>query len=363
MNLKCKMILQEYKDNLETYNVIADLVKKKLEDAVKELGMLINSVETRVKTEKSLTGKLELKGDKYQSITDITDIVGARVVTFYADEVDKIAVIVEKTFDIDWDNSIDKRRIYNVDQFGYMSLHYICSIPETMYKDEKYPLLNTVKFEIQLRSTLQHVWASITHDTGYKSDVEVPKKYLRELNRLAGLLEIADDNFIQIRNSLGEYRRRIKQIVKDGDFSDVELTIDSYEAYLENGGFRFLNERIASINNMEIEEISHRSYLKVFKKLGFKTLKDLDDFVTNYSDLAYDFSVRQFSGKDIDIITSDAGPLALMVVFLLSNDMGENIIKQCLDSIYGPRKTNVKQAHRLTLIGKSMGLVKEEEEE
>lgn len=363
MDLHTEMILDEYKENLETFNIIKRVVLEHLNQYVKDFGSIVNSVEARIKTEKSLKGKLELKGDKYTSLEDITDIVGARVVTFYNDEVDKFAAQIERSFDVDWENSIDKRKVYKVDQFGYMSLHYICRIPEEMFKDEAHPNVNKYRFEIQLRSTLQHTWATIYHDTGYKNDVEVPKEVLRNLNRLAGLLELADDKFVEIRNYLSEYRRRIKQIVKDGDFSQVELNIDTFNAYLENGGFDILNRRIATINNMEIEEISLRNFLKVFKSLGFQTLKDLDDFKKNYADLAYEFSIRQFSGKDIDIISNATGPLNLCIVYVLSRDMGENVVKMILDRVYGERKSNINQAARLTKIGKSMGLVKEPEED
>ncbi|MCR4879765.1 MAG: (p)ppGpp synthetase [Bacilli bacterium] len=363
MDLHAEMLLEEYKENLETFEIIKKIVLEQLNMYVKNFGSIVNSVEARIKTEKSLAGKLELKGDKYQTIFDITDLVGARVVTFYNDEVDKFAAQVEKSFIIDWDNSIDKRKMYAVDQFGYMSLHYICSIPEKMYKDEAHPNVNKFKFEIQLRSNLQHTWATIYHDTGYKNDVEVPREYLRNLSRLAGLLELADDKFVEIRTSLDDYRRRVKQVVKSGDFSKVELNIDSFNAYLDNGGFKDLNKKIATINNMEIEEISLRNFLVVFKNMGFATLKQLDDMTKQYSDMAYEFAIRQFTGKDIDIISNATGPLYLCVVYVLSNDMGEHVVKRILDRVYGERKSNVNQARRLTNIGKSMGLVKGIEEQ
>lgn len=358
MDLKCEMILAEYKEKMPLFKKIQEIVMNECKQFVKDYNTIVNSIESRIKTEKSLAGKLELKGYKYNSIFDITDIVGARIVTFYMDEIDKFAAKIEANFEIDWDNSIDKRKMHNIDQFGYMSLHYICSIPKTLYFDPNNPEINQIKFEIQLRSTLQHSWASITHDTGYKSDVEIPKEYLRSFSRLAGLLELADDLFCQLRNSIDDYRRRVKLIIKDGKFENLELNIDSFNAYLEYGGFNDLNKRIATIRNMDIEETSLDNFLKVFKSFNFKTLKDLDDLVKNYSELAYEFSVRQFADKDIDIISSATGPLALCIVFVMSKNLGEIIIKKVLDMIYGERSINERTAKRFMKIGYTMGLIR-----
>ena len=359
MDLHIEQLLSEYKENLPIYKKIQKIVEAKLNSYATSFKTLINSINSRIKTEKSLEGKLKLKGAKYATIYDVTDIVGLRIVTLYSDDVDKFAAKIEQTFDIDWDNTQDKRKLYNIDQFGYMSLHYICRIPKEMHYDEAYPQINEIRFEIQIRSVLQHAWATIEHDTGYKSDVEIPKEYLRALNRLAGLLELADQSFCDIKNSLDDYRRRVRQIVSSGNLAEVDLNGDSLRIYTENGGFNTLNKRIATINNMEIQEVSLDCFVKVFKAFGFKTLKDVDEFVKEYFDLAYEFSVRQFDGKDIDIITSITGPLYLSVVFILSKGMGAPIIKTLLDYVYGERKGNEKQASRLTETGKSMGLYKD----
>lgn len=358
MDAHTEMILEQYQENLETFNLISQVLQEQLLGYVKEFKSIVNSVETRVKTYESLKGKLELKGYKYNSIEDITDIVGGRVVTFYSDEVDKFAASIEQNFEIDWDNSIDKRKIYNIDQFGYMSLHYIVRIPKEMYYNRDFPKVNEFRIEIQLRSNLQHTWATIHHDTGYKNDVEIPKVYLRSLNRLAGLLELADESFCEIKNEIEDYRRRMKTILKEGHLEDIELNIDSFNAFIENGGFSMLNNKIATINNMEIEEVSLRNFLVVFKAFGFTTLKDLDTFTNENFIQAYEFCVRQFANTDIDIISSATGPLALCVVYIVSHDMGEQVIKKLLDALYGERKSNERQAARLMKIAVSMGLVK-----
>lgn len=171
--------MEEYLENKPAFELMKEFVIKTLRDMFSDNGMLVVNVEGRVKEEKSLAGKLELKGSKYTDLSDITDILGARVITFYSSEVDKIGSMIEKTFEIDWENSVDKRKALATDQFGYMSLHYICRIPKSLYSVEEYPQINEYRFEIQMRTALQHVWATVYHDTGYKSNVEVPKVYIR----------------------------------------------------------------------------------------------------------------------------------------------------------------------------------------
>ena len=90
---------------------------------VKESGIQTLSIEHRVKSESSLAAKLVRSGDWYQKFEDLTDILGARVICFFNDEVDKLGKMVEEKFTVDRENSSDKRAIIKADSFGYLSLH------------------------------------------------------------------------------------------------------------------------------------------------------------------------------------------------------------------------------------------------
>ena len=83
-------------------------------------GIKIINVNKRVKTLESLSDKLIKKQSKYNDINEITDIVGVRVITLFSDDVDGVARIVESEFDVDIENSIDKRKSESPDKFGYM---------------------------------------------------------------------------------------------------------------------------------------------------------------------------------------------------------------------------------------------------
>ena len=162
--------MEQYHERIAVYERLSHLADEALRHALDAQHVKVTAMEHRIKTKSSLAGKLELKGGKYQTLDDVTDIVGLRVVTFYSADVDKVAAIVNEAFVVDRRNSVDKRKQHRLDSFGYNSLHYICRLPKTIVDDPEMPLLNELRFEIQMRTALQHVWSTLDHDTGYKDD-------------------------------------------------------------------------------------------------------------------------------------------------------------------------------------------------
>jgi len=346
LDLHCTMMLEEYREEVPMFNRLKNLVLEKLKECLHKNNLIVSGVEGRVKQEDSLAGKLELKGHKYKALTDITDLVGARVITFYIEEVDKIAALVDSIFEVDWENSVDKRKLLGKDTFGYMSLHYVCRIPKEMYSDPEYPSLNKFRFEIQIRTALQHVWANMNHDTGYKSGVEVPMEYIRSLTRLAGLLELADDEFSRIRKDLTEYRRKVAKLVTDGNFDAVSLDGDSLRNYLALDPFGSLNSKIAAINQAEIQTLSGMPYLRPMRNLGLRTLGDVERMRKDCWMKAYQLAVHQISGTDLDIIASTLGLQNVCLVYAAERG-GVKEVERFLDGLNGPSKYNAESAERI----------------
>ncbi len=332
----CRAILQEYEDNLPRFREVEAQVRDTLRRTLQDAGLAVAAIESRVKGYDSLAGKLELKGHKYKSLANLTDILGLRVITFYIDDVDKVASAVERLFTIDWENSVDKRKIHEIDSFGYLSLHYICSIPDFPYR-----------FEIQMRTLLQHAWANMDHDTGYKSGVEIPRRYLRNMSRLAGMLELVDDEFSKIRIELTDYRRRVQALVRSGNLDEVPIDGDTFRSYMDLDPFAQLNKRIASMNQAEIQDVSLMPYLSVFKSIGLKTLGDIDRMIKDYSEGAYQIACYQIGLTDLDIISSSIGPQDLCIAYILKNGGGKAGIKHMFDLLNGESGNNDMMAEML----------------
>jgi ppGpp synthetase/RelA/SpoT-type nucleotidyltranferase len=113
--------------------------------------------------------------------------------------------MVEREFVVDRTNSVDKRTLLDPDRFGYQSLHYVAALSVARTGLAEYGRFTGLRVEIQIRSTLQHAWAEIEHDLGYKSAAGVPRDIRRRFSRIAGLLELADEEFSVIRRDLDAY--------------------------------------------------------------------------------------------------------------------------------------------------------------
>ncbi len=345
MDLHCEMILDEYREAIPVLEHMRQDVLTMLREALDRSGLIVTAIEARIKTEESLRGKLALKGSKYATLSDITDILGARIITFYTDDVDRIAAMAEQLFEIDWDNSVDKRTLHQLDSFGYNSLHYICKLPGYDFR-----------FELQLRTTLQHAWAAINHDIGYKTGVEIPREYLRRINRLAGILEMADDEFSRIRSEITDYRRRVRQLVQNGKLDDVQLDGDTFNSYLQARPFDALNKRIAAINQAEIQEVPLIRYLRVFNAFGCKTLGDVQRLVKQYEKDAYRLARHQLGNTDLDIISSAVGVQNICIVCIIATGGGKMGLVRFFDAINGHNAQNEAIAEMTFNLAKSIQL-------
>lgn len=352
-----EMLLSEFHELRPHLEQLSEGVYKHLCNVLKEQGIELDVIEHRVKTEKSLAGKLAKKGDKYHQLSDVTDLVGLRIVTFYTDDVDKVAAIVKNLFKVDWQNSVDKRKLHELNSFGYNSLHYVCRLRDGQQIVDSASPVARVPFEIQMRTALQHAWSAIEHDIGYKGAVKLPPEFRRQFSRLAGMLELADDEFSRLRTTMTEYRRQVEALVKSGQLSDVLLSTDSFRSYLQLRPFERLNQRIAAVNQAEIYPASLMTFLPLLESFGLETLDDVQQFITDNSDAAYQLALSQLALTDIDILSESVGLLNLCLVFVLKHHGGRDGLRNVFDKFNGKNSYNevladavLKQALSLSLV-------------
>lgn len=189
-------------------------IEQLLEKLLKRRGAKPHQLTHRVKDRYSLEKKLARKNYKYSSLDELTDLIGVRVITYFEDDIDIIAGIINDEFLIDYENSIDKRKV-EPEKFGYRSLHYVFSIKPERAAMAEYENLANVKVEIQIRSILQHSWAEIEHDLGYKGANEIPDTARRTFYRVAALLEQADIEFVKLKNEIEQYEKEMPQRIAE----------------------------------------------------------------------------------------------------------------------------------------------------
>lgn len=207
-------VMRQFDENAECFSSYTLKLQGLVGEILANTKLQVHSITGRTKDRASLLRKLSGGSGKYDDLSKVTDICGVRVITYFESDVDKVASAIEAEFDIDSDNSVDKRALFDPDRFGYLSLHYVVSLTKRRADLLEYRRFRGLKAEIQVRSILQHAWAEIEHDLGYKTALGVPRDIRREFSRLAGLLELADREFSGIRNRLAAYERQVISSIK-----------------------------------------------------------------------------------------------------------------------------------------------------
>jgi len=246
-------MLDEFNENEPLYREFAESIGRLAERLLADRKFAVHTVVTRVKTTESLRTKLLRLDAGYGNLADVTDLVGVRIITFFSDDVHRAADIVQSEFEIDRERSVDKGALLDPDRFGYLSLHFIASLSPERLRLKEYSRFANMRVEIQIRSLLQHAWAEIEHDLGYKTKNAPPPSIRRRFSRLAGLLEIADSEFQEIRRASISYRESvIKRIVETPE--DVSTNTASLIQFVQsNGVVRSLDEDLAKFGNASLK--------------------------------------------------------------------------------------------------------------
>ncbi len=207
-----------------------------------QAGIKVHSIVARVKDPASLARKLARPDRDYVNLWDITDLLGLRVITYFEDAVDRVGAVIEAKLPIDLTRSTDKRR-RAPGLFGYRSLHYVIELGAG--------LPAPARAEIQVRSVLEHAWAEIEHDLGYKAPGAVPLPVRQRLSRLAGLLEIADREFVAIRDELSAYEAALPSQIA-ARTSDVVLDQLALRALVMSRDVELLDLQIAAAHGHQL---------------------------------------------------------------------------------------------------------------
>lgn len=224
------------------------------------------SVIGRVKTKKSITEKIRRKNYKYPQ-NQLTDISGIRIVLFIESEVDKAYSLLEYAFNVDAENSSNRERALSADQVGYRSVHLVCELSDDRLALPEFSAYGGLKFEIQIRTVLQHAWAELSHDRAYKFQGDLPKHIQRKLYLHAGLLELADKGFNELAAEIDNY---IEDIGKEYENKNLNQPINSLSIseYMRQWSMT---------NNLKIDPVANESLVKIIHELKEFGVSNIDE--------------------------------------------------------------------------------------
>jgi putative GTP pyrophosphokinase len=228
-------LLDDFRIKADLYESLAKAMDSLLHQLADSHNVEVFQIQRRIKTAESLEEKITRpdKAGKYEALEDITDLCGLRVITYGNEDCAKMISAIRSEFYIDEANSIDKNFAQRDDQFGYLSVHLVVALSDSRKGLFKFSRLAGLKAEIQVRTVLQHAWASLDWKLRYKSEIEVPRELRRKLYRVNALLEAADDTFSDIQREADSLRAKYSRNVEAGTLG-IEINKDSLEEFIKN---------------------------------------------------------------------------------------------------------------------------------
>jgi len=305
---------------------VAAATGRVIEQAIKSRGIQVHSVQFRSKDPASFGWKASKPSDsnplqpKYRNpLREITDLSATRVITFFPRTIEAIDEVLREEFEI-LDRSDKTEDLMEEERFGYQSIHYLVKLNKTRAGLAEYQRFAGAITEVQVRTILQHAWAEIEHDIQYKSSAAIPRDIRRRFMALAGMLELADREFQAIQDQDAALNTAARSMVEQGKYSEVEVTPIALKVYLDR--------RLGADGRMS--DFSYDWTVRLLKRLGFRTLDQLDACIADYDD---DKVSRTLTG-------TRQGQLARLELLVLAS-MGEKFIERHTfagQAWYGPNQ-------------------------
>lgn len=251
---------KEYENRSEVYKRLKDEVIYILARELKSQKVAIHEISGRVKLFDSFIDKAR-RQESDKPFETILDICGVRIICLFLSDLQRIGEIIEARFTI---HEKDDKIYTKPDAFGYLSVHYIGSLPATV-SGPRYDDLKGLKFEIQLRTIAMHSWATISHYLDYKSPLAIPSDLRKDFNALSALFYVADTHFEVFFKS----RQQAKETAREKaaslpEIGKEEINLDTLTAYLVS---KYPDRRHAApeIISDLVEELQSAGYSQIQK--------------------------------------------------------------------------------------------------
>jgi ppGpp synthetase/RelA/SpoT-type nucleotidyltranferase len=254
--------LSEFESKRSLYERLVEEVIFTTKAAVDSSGIDGTTITGRVKTNESLRQKLSRK--QYSSPNDqVEDLAGIRIVCLFQQDVDALSKLLDGTFSVL--STEDKREILGSDRMGYQGVHKIVKLGSD-FGGTRYDSIADLKCEVQIRTIVQDTWALINHHLVYKSEASTPVPIQRSINKVASLLEIAQEIFDSVRHRQLEYRAEIRD--KESVPSEFLAQPINHDTVVEYTTWKF--------PNLPVSEGVTQRIVADLDKGRYRSLRDID---------------------------------------------------------------------------------------
>lgn len=348
---------EEYRKVEPHYRAFSKRLHSLLTELLYENNIKYSTIEYRTKTVESFSEKITRDGKSYiDPINEITDLSGLRIILYYLDDLPKVRTLIENEFNVDEKNSKDNKDILDFDQFGYLSIHEIVSLKEPRASLVEWKRLINLSAEIQIRTVLQHAWASTSHSLQYKNENDIPRELRRQLHRLAGLFELADQEFLRIKDSKEKIISSINTSLEENNYSSISINMDSLRRYVISSKVvreivsvaeanRFLvtsdnnkkpRPRSAKYNNKSLSQL-----VNICNMLKISTIEKLDDILNGLlekSSAYFDYFTSNQPEGDVTIMGSFEHIITVLLLIFYRDDFSIDELNKIVD--WGEEYTN-----------------------
>lgn len=195
--------LEQYGALLPRLNAASEAIGNAIRARLRDDGLNHHTVQARVKDSDSVKEKLgRLTTDgrfKYErGLEQLDDLIGVRIIMFLEPDIADVATALKGQFNCreDDDKTSSQRRN---GQIGYAGRHLILEVPAGNVPVGCHPFVGD-RFEVQIRTVLQHAWAAFEHDIRYKGLAEANAEVDRAFTMASTLIELADAQFSAIND-------------------------------------------------------------------------------------------------------------------------------------------------------------------
>ncbi len=228
-------------------------------------------VVSRIKDEESFVEKC-IRKEYASPAVQVTDLLGIRIVLNSEYDLENAETAVRKVLNIDTEKSPNYLVAEEPSIMGYRSLHLVGSLTTNNAMGDTDDSI--FRFEVQIRTALQHAWAELEHKLSYKKPGSLPDFLQRRLYLAAAGLEMVDQAFGDIVRYASDYSKAV--VGQDAKYPRDEVNYLATRALL----IELLKDM--GLSHMKVEEpkpTTVQNIVQDFRDFGITELSDLRELI------------------------------------------------------------------------------------